>query len=132
MQMTITSVDYAPNELHGQLPMVVELLRPMVGKAAGPTYWLGAVQRPVRWVVDGTEREITHLVVTARWVGDRIGAGAAAMPINIAYVTNATLLDDEQLDMTKGAYVAVGVCDISAHGGGALDLASAAAERVGP
>ena len=115
MQMTITSVDYAPDELHEQVPIVIELLRPMVG-AAGPTYWLGAVQRPIRWVVNGTERDVTHVLVTARWVGDRIGAGASTMPINIVYVTDATLLDDQQLDMAKGVYVAIGVCDIREAG----------------
>ena len=111
MQMIITDVDYAPDEFHEQVPIVVELLRPMLG-AAGPTYWLGAVQRPIRWVVNGTERAVTHLVVTARWAGDRIRAGARTMPVNIVYVTDATLLEDEQLDMAKGAYVAIGVCDI--------------------
>jgi hypothetical protein len=113
MQMTITSVDYAPDELHEQVPIVVELLRPIAAEEDAK-YWLGAVRRPIRWLVDGTERAITHIVVTARWVGDRIGAGVRAMPVNIAYVTDATLLDDEQLDMAKGVYVAIGVCDISA------------------
>ena len=113
MQMTITSVDYAPDELHEQVPIVVRLLRPIAAEEDAK-YWLGAVQPPIRWLVDGTERAVTHVVVTARWVGDRIGAGVSTMPINIAYVTDATLLDGPQLDMTKVAYVAIGVCDISA------------------
>jgi hypothetical protein len=113
MQMTITSVDNAPDELYAQVPIVVDLLRPLES-VDGAKYWLGVVQRPIRWVVDGTERPITHVVVTARWVGDRICAGATAMPVGLAYVTDLTLLDDEQLDMAKVMYVAIGVCDISA------------------
>ena len=113
MRMTITSVDYAPDELHEQVPLVVSLLRPLAAEEDAK-YWLGAVRPPLRWLVDGTERVITHVVVTARWVGDRIEAGVGPMPINIAYVTDATLLDDPQLDMTKVAYVAIGVCAISA------------------
>ena len=64
MQMTITSVDYAPDELHEQVPIVVRLLRPIAAEEDAK-HWLGAVQPPIRWLVDGTERAVTHVVVTA-------------------------------------------------------------------
>lgn len=113
MQMTITSVDYAPDELYEQAPLVVDLLRPMVG-TQGVTYWLGKVQQPIRWVVDGCEREVTHLMLAARWVGDRIRSGVRQMPVNITYVTDDTLIDDIGMDGTKGRFVAIGTCDIVA------------------
>jgi len=42
MQLTVTSVDYAPDELYGQVPFVVNLLRQMPGSDR-PDYWLGSV-----------------------------------------------------------------------------------------
>ncbi len=112
MRMTITDVDHAPGELYAQVPLVVDLLKPM-GGAQGVTYWLGRLQRPIRWVFDGGEREVTHLVLQARWVGDRIRSGARPLPVNIIYVTDDTLLGDTELDGAKGRFVAIGTCDIT-------------------
>lgn len=113
MRLTVTSVDYAPDELHGQVPFVVTLLRQIPGSDR-PDDWIGSVTPPLRWVVDGVEREITHLVVSARWVGGQFVTGARRLPLNIAYVTDTTLLDDARLDFDKCAYVAIGVCDANA------------------
>jgi hypothetical protein len=114
MQLTVSSVDYAPDELHGQVPFVVTLLRQIPGSDR-PDYWLGSVTPPLRWVVDGAEREITHLVVSARWVGDQFVSGVRFLPLNIAYVTDATLLADARLEFAKCAYMAIGVCDVTAR-----------------
>jgi hypothetical protein len=112
VRLTVTSVDYAPDELHGQAPFDVALLRQIPG-GDRPDYWLGSVTPPLRWVANGVEREITHLVVSARWVGGQFVTGARHLPLNIAYVTDATLLTDAQLDFAKCAYVAIGQCDVA-------------------
>jgi hypothetical protein len=110
VQLTVTSVDYAPDELYEQAPFVVELLRQMPGKGRDD-YWLGSVTPPLRWMVDGVERSITHVVVSARWVGGRFVSGARDLPLNISFVTDASLLDDAQVTASKCVFVAIGVCD---------------------
>jgi len=111
MQLTVTSVDYAPDELYGQVPIVVNLLRQMPGSDR-PDYWLGSVTPPLHWVVDGVGREITHLVVSARWVGGQLVTGARHLPLNIAYV-------------------ATGVCDAAPSGPGARRSATAMITEIG-
>lgn len=119
MHLTITAVDVAPEELHGQLPLVVDLLRRMPGDDR-PDYWLGALRTPVRWTDDGRVREVTHLVLAARWSGTAIAPGVDRLPVGIAYVTDPSLLDDARLDVAKCAYVAVGLVNASQaeHPGG--------------
>ena len=108
MELTITSVDYAPPELSEQVPIVVNLLRELPGKDR-PDYWLGEVQKPVRWLKDNHEIFVTHVVVAARWVGTKVAPGAKNLPVGIAYVVDQTLLDDPTLDFAKSRYVAIGV-----------------------
>jgi hypothetical protein len=109
MQLTVTGVDYAPEELGAQLPFVVTLLRQIPGSDR-PDYWLGSVSPPLRWLVDGGERAVSHVVLASRYVGEHIRPGAVDLVIGISYVTDLSLLDDAQLTLAKCAYVAIGVC----------------------
>ena len=87
MKLTVTMMDHAPNELDEQVPFTFELLRPMPGpKRSG--YWLGALDRPLVWIIDNHERQIDHVVVWARSQGTQIGPGFKSLPIGIAYVTD--------------------------------------------
>ena len=115
MQLTITSVDYAPEELDEQIPIVVNLQRQISGNDR-PDYWLGEVKSPIRWMNENHELRITHLVLTARWAGTSIEPGVKDLPVGIAYVTDETLLEDEKLDLKKCIYIAIGV--LSESGGG--------------
>lgn len=115
MQLTITSVDYAPEDLYEQVPIVVELIRQIPGDDR-PDYWLGALRTPVRWLVENHVREVTHLVVAARWQGTTIAVEVQNLPIAIAYVTDQSVLNDTHLDFAKCAYVAIGLS--SETGGG--------------
>jgi hypothetical protein len=115
LQLTIVDVDYAPAELHRQTPIVVDLLREMPGDDR-PDYWLGAVRNPIRWMDDNRERQITHLIVAARWQGTRIEAGARNLPVGIAFVLDQSLLDDVKLDFSKCRYVAIGISHESGGG----------------
>jgi hypothetical protein len=110
MKINVTSVDYAPPELEGQTPFHVELLRKIPGSDR-PDYWLGVAAQPIRWLKEGREVQVTHIVVSARWQGTQIGPGMKQMPIGIAYVTDSSILDDSFLDFKKCAYVAIGVAD---------------------
>lgn len=108
MQLTITSVDYAPEDLYEQVPLVVDMIREIPGDDR-PDYWLGSLRTPIRWLVDNHIREVTHLVLAARWQGTAIAVGAENLPVGIAYVTDQSVLDDKQLDLAKCVYVAIGI-----------------------
>ncbi len=111
MRVTITSVDYAPEDLYEQVPLLVDLLRQLPGSDR-PDYWLGHLLHPLEWYVDGVEREVTHLVLSTRWVGGQFVTGARHLPIGIAYVKDRSVLEDARLEFSKCAYVAIGVCDV--------------------
>jgi hypothetical protein len=108
MELTIISVDYAPEELYEQTPIVVKLLKELPGDDR-PDYWLGKVKTPLLWIHENQEKKITHLILAARWEGTRIEPNAKDLPVGIAYVTDQTLLDDKKLDFQKCSYVAIGL-----------------------
>ena len=107
MELTITGVDYAPEELHEQTPLVVKLLRVIPGDDR-PDYWLGELKTPVRWIDQNHEKQITHVILAARWEGTRIEPNVKDLPVGIAYVTDMSLLNDQRLDFKKCVYVAIG------------------------
>jgi len=65
MELTVTSVDYAPPELDEQVPFKVRLLRLIPGPDR-PDYWLGEVVQKLRWIKDNRQIEISHVIVCAR------------------------------------------------------------------
>ena len=107
MRLTISDVDYAPADLGPQAPFAVDLIRELPGPDR-PDYWLGKLTRPLRWNREGEGREVTHLVLAARWQGTRIGRDRQ-LPVGIAYVTDPTLLPDARVDFGKCSYVAIGM-----------------------
>ena len=70
-KLSITSVDLGPEELQGQIPLLIELLRELPGPDR-PDYWLGRAVNPIRWIEGGVERQITHVIVAARLPHTRI------------------------------------------------------------
>jgi hypothetical protein len=115
MELTISSVDYAPEDLYEQTPFVVDMLRELPGKDR-PDYWLAKARTPIRWLHQNHERSITHIIVTARWEGTRLTAGVQQIPVGIAYVTDESLLTDSRLDFSKCAYVAIGLAHDTSGG----------------
>jgi len=115
MRLVVTSVDYAPEELHAQTPFALKLIRQVPGTDR-PDYWLGELERPLTWLHDNVEKRITHLVVAARWQGTQIGPGFENLPIGLAYVTDATQLDASSVDFAKCKYIAIGIATVSEGG----------------
>ena len=72
---------------------------------------MAELRKPIRWNKDGQDRDITHLILTARWVGGALKPGMRNTPVGIAYVTDQVLLDESVLDFSRCAYVAIGVAD---------------------
>lgn len=110
MRFVITSVDYAPSELSEQVPIRGHVLRQIPGPDR-PDYHLAELDRPLVWKRDSGEESVTHIVLAARWVGGILSANMRTTPVNIAYVVDGTVLNDERLDLKKCYYSAVGVAD---------------------
>ena len=115
MVLTVTSVDYAPEELYKQLPLELNLLRQLAGPDR-PDYWIAEIKRPVFWNTNNVVRDISHVIVAARWTGTKIEPNVENLPIGIAYVTDGRQLTDETFDFAKCAYVAIGLATETGHG----------------
>ena len=115
MELQVTSVDYAPEELYEQVPLVFELLREIPGSDR-PDYWIGKCKEPIRWIDGNSEKEVTHVVVAARWEGTRIEPHAKNLPIGISFVKDKSVLTDKELDSNKCSYVAIGISHETAGG----------------
>jgi hypothetical protein len=107
MRYKITDVDYAPEELYSQVPFEVRLLRQIAGPDR-PDYWLAKLGKPLLWKNDGKEISVTHVILAARYIGAAIGPGEQTVTVGIAYVVDATAIDDELLDFKKCHYSAIG------------------------
>lgn len=115
MELTISGIDYAPDDLYSQTPFSVELLRELPGKDR-PDYWLARLHRPLNWFHSNNQRQITHLILAARWQGTRIDTGVSNLPVGIAYVTDQSLLADTTLDFKKCEYIAIGIASDTSGG----------------
>ena len=108
MKLTVTSVDYNPPELNEQVPFSFKLLR-MIPGPDRPDYWLGLLDRPLSWIDGNQERVVKHVIVCARWQGTQIGALVQNLPVGVAYVTDATQVDDPSVSFDKCRYIAIGI-----------------------
>ena len=108
MKLIIDNIDYAPSELHDQLPIIANLIKIMPGEDR-PDYWLCSVHKPIRWIKNNHEYQIEHLVIAARWAGTKIKKGIKHLPIGISYVIDVSLLNDEKFIFSKSSYVAIGL-----------------------
>jgi hypothetical protein len=110
MRFRLIDVDHAPDELASQTPAQGLLLRSIPGPDR-PDYWLARLDRPLRWIDEGMERSIDHLVLAARYQGQSIGAGDGRLTVGVAYVVDPTLLADAALTFVKIRYVAIGTIE---------------------
>jgi ribosomal protein L37AE/L43A len=97
MRVKITFADLVTDELSAQSPFEAVLLREFPGTG----YWVAALPKPLCWLSDGNETSVRHLLLSARWVGTRIGRGIRDLLVDIAYVVDESLLADATLDFKK-------------------------------
>lgn len=112
MTVTITSLDGGPDDLIGQLPVSAKILR-MIPGIDRPDYFLAELSRPVSWTHDGQQTQITHLIVGAYLAGDSLQPGRRGIGLQIAYVTDSSLLADARLEFSKCYHCAIGFADIT-------------------
>ena len=104
MLLELFSMDIGPDDLAAQLPVRIETLRQIPGPDHSG-YWLARCNRPVHW----GEKAVNYLVVVPRFVGDAITPDKSNIALNVAYVTDESVLDDDLLCFDKASYVAI--CD---------------------
>ncbi|SFT11645.1 hypothetical protein [Mucilaginibacter polytrichastri] len=114
MKLTITAVDYAPEELYGQIPFEVELLCEVPGSDR-PDYWIGKLHPELKWIKDSFERKVTHVVIATRWQGTSILLKVKDLPVGISYVTDLKLLEEGFIDFNKLQYVAIAIAHETAE-----------------
>jgi hypothetical protein len=103
VRLAIDNID-GPRDLADKAPVIVDLLRQISGPDR-PDYWIAALEMPLSVAVDNQAREVTHLILAARWVGTAIAQGMKHVPVGVAYVIESSLLTDEQLSFAKCRYV---------------------------
>lgn len=107
MRFSITSVDGA-EDFDGALPMKGTVLRQLPGPDR-PDYFLAALDSPFMWQRE--KKIISHIVLAARWVGGVLSTTMSHTPVNIAYVTDDSVLSGTKLDFAKCYYAAIGVAE---------------------
>jgi hypothetical protein len=102
LKLRIVDADYAPDDLHNQLPLECRLIR-MIAGSDRPDYWLAKAERPIKWGIE----TVNYLIVSARYVGVEVKAGIGSIVLGVAYVTDESLLDDTNLNFDKCQYIAI-------------------------
>ena len=128
MRLAIDNID-GPRDLADKAPVTVDLIRQIPGPDR-PDYWIATLEMPLA-VVDNHDREVTHLILAARWVGTAIAAGMKHVPVGIAYVIDSSLLTDEQLSFAKCRYVAIATASDISNGRPPPKLTEILAGRIG-
>src|SRR3981081_4348387 len=99
MRAEILSVDYAPDDLYGQVPFGAEVIRELPGPDR-PDYWLAKLDRPISFAKDGREREVRWIVLSARYVGKVIRPNVGRVTIGLAYVMDEAQADLPSLELS--------------------------------
>ena len=110
MRFTITSVDYAPEELYAQVPIRGKVLRHF-SVLNGPDCYLAELDHPIDWKKDQESVKVKHVLLTPRWVGGVIAPDMKGASVNLAYVEDDAALTEPQFDVRKSVFAAIGSAD---------------------
>jgi len=102
LRFLIVDADYEPEDLRDQLPLAITLIR-KISEPDHPDYWLAFADKEISW----NGKAIRYLVLSARFIGVSITKGIGQVAINLAYVTDESILYDKFLNFQKCTYVAI-------------------------
>jgi hypothetical protein len=110
IRVTVDSIDSAPEELYEQEPFEVTLLRQISASVLGDDgeCWVGELTRPLRWNRDGTDTQVTHILLADHWLNAHYRPGVHFWPVKVIYVVDSSLLSDASVDPEKCHYAAIG------------------------
>jgi len=107
MRFSVLHLDGA-EDFDGALPLKGQILRQLPGPDRAD-YFLAVLDTPFSWKKE--KKIISHIIICARWVGGVLSATMSSTPVNIAFVTDESVLTDERLDFLKCYYAAIGAAD---------------------
>lgn len=91
----------------GYEPMPVRIIR-RLNSEDGAEYWLGELQKKIVYKKDGRTMTVKYAVVAPGWQGLSFADSFEDGRVNVAYVTDETLLQDKSMVFAKADYVAFG------------------------
>lgn len=100
---TIVECDCCPDEFSKQIPIKFIIEKTIPGSDR-PDYTVARCLKPLKC----SKQRVNYLVVGARLVGERLSEETEKMCINIAYVLDESLLDDETMVFDKCRPAAIG------------------------
>lgn len=93
------------SELKGKNIYLVRYIKELHSQEATSQYLLCELSEPI--IVDNNK--ISYLVIGGRFVGNYIKKDIINLPINIAFVIDDKLINEENMDFSKGKFVGIGV-----------------------
>lgn len=118
----------------GHEPMSVRIIR-RLNSEDGAEYWLGELPSKIAYEKAGRTISVKYAVVAPGWQGMSFVDAFEDGRVNLAYVTDETLLQDTSMDFAKADYVAFGSGRVtpmivgSDRGTALLDLVDSASFR---
>lgn len=105
----ITDIDTGSVELRESLP-IEGMIFDKLDHEDGSEYYLATLKEPFQ----SEDREITYIIIGARNLGEHIAPKMKDFPINIAYVIDNSIINQKNMDFSKGQFAAIGFAtDIS-------------------
>jgi hypothetical protein len=111
LRLRVDQLDFADEALVAQAPFGCMYERVLRAPDGDDNYVLFRLDVPI----ESKERQVHHVVLGARFVGTRIQAGVRDLAVNIALVTDDSVLKASTYRFEQGNFAAVGsATDISA------------------
>ncbi len=107
IKFVLKFADTGPDDLQSKLPMNIIVIRRIPGSDTND-YWLAKTDKPI--VLDG--KQIQYLIIGARFAGESlINSNKKNIGLNIAYVIDESILNDDFLDFKKAKFIAICLAD---------------------
>ena len=100
MKLTIADVADAPEELHEQTHFVIKQIEYIPGTEK-LYLWLRILSNKLGLIDNRPEQIVTHILITARWLGISIVPNVNSFPIGISFLSNQFVFNNETLDLKK-------------------------------
>ena len=114
MIVEIHNFDGNPPPQGASEPMRLALLRRFSVSPDGSEYWLAEPMAPFAYKTRaGQEMTVSHVVVGPGWSGQTFEPGFHGR-VNLAYVTDPSLAEQDAIEFAKADYVAYGAGSIAA------------------
>lgn len=98
----VSRIEDGPQEFHDAMPVYGRIFDKLEHQD-GSEYYLSELLSPIQ----SKGRTIRYAVIGARFEGSAIGPNMTDLPINAAYVTDESLLEERHMDFDKGEFMGI-------------------------